>query len=68
LAAPGTEIIHRFHQGPARDLWVRYNTPQLEMVVAFAITTGLLDRDTIPAELLEHLAGAIRFHEQQART
>src|SRR2546422_6315186 len=21
-----SEIIHKFHQGPARDLWVRYNT------------------------------------------
>jgi len=35
-----SEIIHRFHQGPARDLWARYNTPHLEMVVAFAITTA----------------------------
>src|SRR5262249_62135187 len=33
------EIIHRFHQGPARELWVRYNTSPLEMPVAFAITT-----------------------------
>ena len=22
-----SEIIHRFHQGPARELWIRYNTP-----------------------------------------
>lgn len=61
-----SELIHRFHQGPARDLWVRYNTPPLEMVVAFAITTGVLGRDTIPAELLEHLTGAMRFYEEQA--
>ena len=25
-----SEVSHRFHQGPARDLWVRYNTPHLE--------------------------------------
>ena len=63
-----SEIIHQFHQGPARELWVRYNTPHLEMVVAFAITTGRLARDTIPGELLEHLAGAMRFYEgDQAR-
>ena len=24
-----SEIIHKFHQGPARDLWVRYNTAHL---------------------------------------
>jgi hypothetical protein len=59
-----SEIIHGFHQGPARELWVRYNTSHLEMPVAFAITTGVLARDTIPAELLEHLAGALRFYEE----
>ena len=59
-----SEIIHRFHQGPARELWVRYNTSDLEMPVAFAITTGVLARETIPAGLLEHLAGALRFYEE----
>ncbi len=59
-----SEIIHQFHQGPARDLWVRYHAPHLELAVAFAITTGLLARDTIPGELLEHLAGAMRFYEE----
>jgi hypothetical protein len=38
------------------------------MAVAFAITTGLLARDTIPSELLEYLGGAMRFYEgDQAR-
>jgi hypothetical protein len=38
------------------------------MAVAFAITTSLLARDTIPGELLEHLRGAMRFYEEnQAR-
>jgi hypothetical protein len=41
-------IIHKFHQSPATDLWVRYNTTHLDMAVALAITTGLLSRDTIP--------------------
>lgn len=63
-----SEIIHRFHQGPGRDLWARYNAPHLEMVVAFAITTGVLARNTIPGELLEHLAGAIRFYEEDQAT
>ena len=63
-----TEILHRFHQGPARDLWVRYNTAHLEMVVAFAITTWVLSRDAIPAELLAHLAGAMRFYEEEQVT
>lgn len=63
-----SEILHQFHQGPARELWGRYNTPHLEMAVAFAITTGLLVRDTIPGELLEHLVGAMRFYEGERAT
>jgi hypothetical protein len=63
-----SEIIHRFHQGPARELWVRYNTPHLEMPVAFAITTGVLAREAIPAEFLEHLPGALRFCEEEQAT
>src|SRR5262245_140177 len=63
-----SEIIHKFHQGPARDLWSRYNSGHLEMAVAFAIMTGVLKRDTIPGELLDHLAGAIRFYEEDRAT
>jgi hypothetical protein len=63
-----SEIIHKFHQGPARELWVRYNATHLEMTVAFAITTGVLSRDAIPAELLEHLTGPMRFYEEERAT
>ena len=63
-----SDIIHRFHQGPARELFVRYNTPHLELAVAHAITGGILDRQTIPAELLDHLAGALAFYESEQAT
>lgn len=41
---------------------------QLDMAEAFAITTGVLSRDAIPAipaELLDHLAGPLRFYEEE---
>jgi hypothetical protein len=63
-----SDIIHRFHQGPARELFVRYNTPPLEMAVAYAITIGVLDRQTIPAQLLDHLARALAFYESEQAT
>ena len=63
-----SEIIHTFHQGPARDLWVRYNTAHLEMAVAYAISSGVLARETIPADLLDHLAGAIEFYQSERAT
>jgi hypothetical protein len=63
-----SETIHRVHQGPARELFVRYNTPHLKMAVAYAITVGVLDRQTIPAELLDHLARALEFYESDQAT
>ena len=35
------------------------------MVVAYAITAGILDRRVIPAELLDHLAGPLQFYERE---
>jgi len=63
-----SELIHKFHQGPARDLYLRYNTPNLRTSVAYAIVAGILDRTAIPAELLDHLAGAIEFYEREQPT
>jgi hypothetical protein len=55
--------IHAFHQGPSRELWSRYNAGIDDMLVAHAIVTGLLPRETIPAELLEALQPSINFYE-----
>jgi hypothetical protein len=44
-----------FESGPARELWSRYNARIDDTLVAHAIVTGLLPRETIPAELLEAL-------------
>jgi hypothetical protein len=63
-----SDIIHHFHQGPARELFDRYNNRYRELAVAYAITVGVLDRQTIPAELLDHLARALAFYESQQAT
>jgi len=60
-----SELIHRFHQGPARDLYVRYDTNQLEAPVAYAIVTGVLDRKAVPAEVLDHVARLIQFYQSE---
>lgn len=44
------------------------NSAYLEMAVAYAITVGVLDRQTIPAELLDHLARALAFYESEQAT
>ncbi len=58
-----TQQLHEFHQGPARDLYLRYNTSHLGPPVAYAIVAGILDREAIPADVLDHLARIIEFYE-----
>ncbi len=57
--------IHRFHQGPARELFKRYiDNPYQELTVAYAIVTGLISRDEVPTELLDTLRGPLAMHER----
>ncbi len=60
-----SDHIHVFHQGPARELWSRYNARIDDTLVAHAIVTDLLPRETIPAELLEALQPIIAFYERE---
>lgn len=57
-----SDLIHEFHQGPSRDLFVRYTTRPHNSAVACAIATGIIDRSQVTAELLEHLALALEFY------
>ena len=54
-----------FTRGRSRELWGRYNARIDDMLVAQAIVTGLLPRETIPAELLEALQPSMDFYERQ---
>lgn len=59
-----SDRIHAFHQGPARELWSRYNAGLDDMQVAYAIVSELLPRDELPAEVLEALQPVISFYER----
>lgn len=48
--------IHRYHQGPARALFKRYNDGPAEQALAYAVVTGIVDEAEIPVELLEALS------------
>ena len=54
-----TDLIHRFHDGAARDLFVFYTRAQPNMAVAHAIATGVLQEAEVPAEVRQALAGLI---------
>ena len=60
------ELSHRIHQyetGASRELFKRYNIGKNDFNVAYAVVTGLLDRDNIPEELLEAIDKHLRFYE-----
>ena len=63
-----SDLIHRFHQGPARELFLRYNTSNLAAPVAYAIAAGIVDRTAVPGELLEHFTGMIKLYEKELAT
>lgn len=53
--------IHEFHHGPARDLYKRYDLQPLHFAVAQGILTGVLERDAVPADVLEYCRGTLEF-------
>jgi hypothetical protein len=57
------DLVHRFHQDASREIWTRYATTHLEPAVASAVATGVLRKEELPAELLQHIAGLIEFYE-----
>lgn len=58
-----SERIYLFTTGPARKLYQKYDWAVLDLCVAHAIVTGILNRNDMLAELLDHLGGAIQFYE-----
>lgn len=62
------ELIHRFHQGPAREIYLYYDGRFPAPQVARAIVNGLIDRTTVPAELLDYLAKDIDFYDKERKS
>jgi hypothetical protein len=60
------ERVHRFHQDTARDIWKKYATTQLEPAIASAVAAGVLRKDELPVELVQHIAGLIELYEHES--
>jgi len=58
-----SDAIHEFHDGTARDLWVRYNWGGRELALANAIALGFFSKDELPSELLASLSQLIDYFE-----
>ena len=55
--------IHEFHQGPSREIWVKYSTHDGEAGLAAAVVTGVIRKEEVPDDLLKHLEPLIEFYE-----
>lgn len=62
------ELVHRFHQDTAREIWKRYATTHLEAAVASAVAAGVLRKEELPAELVQQIAGLVEFYEHDLST
>lgn len=51
-----SDAIHKFHQGPARDLFSRYGNSKPDRSVAWAIHRGLVSNDEAGEDLCNALA------------
>lgn len=49
------EVIHRFHQGPARELFNRYDTRNLSFVFPQAVARGAVREEELSPALLDAL-------------
>ena len=54
-----SDVIHRFHDGAARDIYAIYTTLKSEELVARAIGVGLLTEAEVPHEIREPLASLV---------
>jgi hypothetical protein len=58
-----SDRIHEFHNGPARELFSRYNGGYQDMNVAAALVVGILTREEVPAEVVRAIADLVQFIE-----
>jgi hypothetical protein len=55
--------IHQYETGASRELFNKYNEGENDFNVAYAIITGILNRQDIPEELVEAIDKQLSFYE-----
>jgi hypothetical protein len=54
-----TELVHQYHNGPARELWKKYNSGFVELLVAQAVVNGILQKEQVTEEAWPYVEEAI---------
>lgn len=61
-----TELIHKFHQGPARDLYLTYQGTSMNAIrVARAIVNDIIAPSEVSEETTKALANQIKILREQ---
>lgn len=60
-----SDLIHRFHQGPSRDLFSKYDRANMDFAVAHAIHRGILTEAEVGTEVLDVLASHLAFYRER---
>jgi hypothetical protein len=56
-----SDLIHRFHDGVARDLYSAYTNNMPDLALGSAIARGILSPDEVPPEIRKTLEGHFSF-------
>jgi len=59
-----SDVIHQFHNGVARDLYVTYTRLEPQVAVAQAVARKVLRDDDVPPTFREALQSLIAFYEE----
>jgi len=57
-----SEVIHQFHQKPARELWIRYARSSLEMAIHSALFENVITPEEIPEEARQWFVERVEYY------
>ena len=62
-----TELVHRYHNGPARELWKKYNSGFVELLVAQAVVSRILQKEQVTKEAWPYVEETIEKYKLISR-
>ena len=58
-----TDLVHKYHNGPARELYSFYDSGDDDLLVASALMKGILSEADVPEDVRKHIQGLIDFYK-----
>jgi hypothetical protein len=53
--------VHEYHDGIGREIWKRYPLGDPGLALARAVQVGIIDRNSLPPEVLEHVSPLVQL-------